>query len=126
MLRVYMCIILLYAGIKLYPKNQTVATGQTIELTCDVYGTGTDNGLVYQWTNSKWQSTPAAIEMNRQNNSNMLRIHNVSVNDSGVYNCIVFNAGSNSTVVKSNSANVTILGMLCSYYSRLHTPYLNH
>ena len=106
-----MCTMFLYAGIKLYPKHQTVATGQTIELTCDVYGTGTDNDLVYQWTNSKWQSPSAAIEMNRQNSSNTLRIHNANVNDSGVYNCIVFNAGSNSTVVKSNSANVTILGV---------------
>ena len=105
-----MCTILLYAGIKLYPENQTVPTGQTIELTCDVYSTGTDNDLVYQWTNSRWQSTPAAIEMIRHN---VLRIHNADVNDSGVYNCIVFNAGSNSTIVKSNSANVTILGMLC-------------
>ena len=105
--------ILLYAGIKLYPENQTVATGQTIELSCDIYGTGTDNDLVYQWTNSRWQSPLAAVVMNRQNSSNILRIQNANVNDSGVYNCIVFNAGSNSIVVKSNSANVTILGMLC-------------
>ena len=72
----------MYAGIKLYLENQTVATGQTIELSCDVYGTGTDNDLVYQWTNSRWQKPLAAVVMN---SNNVLTIHNADVNDSGVY-----------------------------------------
>ena len=47
------------------------------------------------------------------NSSNVLAIHNADINDSGVYNCIVFNADSNSTIVKSDSADVTVLGISC-------------
>lgn len=105
-------------GVTLHPENQTYATGQTIKLTCDVYGAGADNDLVYQlWTRSGWRSRLAPVVVN---GSNTLAIRNARVNNSGVYNCRVFNAGNNNTVVKSNSAIVTILGMLC-IYCRAHT-----
>ena len=98
----------------LHPENQTNATGQMIELMCDVYGTGTDDDLVYQWIKSNpldqsgWRSLPQPVVVN---GSNVLLITNASINDNGVYNCAVFSIDNNSTAVKSNSAIVTILGM---------------
>ena len=98
----------------LHPENQTNATGQMIELMCDVFGTGTDDDLVYQWIKSDpldqsgWRSLPQPAVVN---GSNVLQITNASINDNGVNHCVVFSIDNNSTVVKSNSAIVTILGM---------------
>ena len=116
---------ILCAGITLHPENQMNATGQTIELTCDVYGTNIANDLVYQWRNdqSGWISVPEPVAVN---GSNVLSITNASVTDNGLYNCVIFSTDNNSTVAKSNSASVTILGTLCvcyisySYYSILY------
>ena len=107
--------------------HQTNATGQTIELMCDVFGTGTDDDLVYQLIKSDpldqsgWTSLLEPVIVN---GSNVLLITNASVNDNGVYNCIVFSINNNSTVVKSNSANVSILGTYV--YSQLHIAITNH
>ena len=112
----------LCSGITLQPENQTSATGQTIKLTCDVYGTDIANDLVYQWiksgrrsdqsgqrnAQSGWRSVSKPIIVN---GSSVLQITDASIDDSGVYNCVVFSTDNNSTVAKSNSASVTILGM---------------
>ena len=101
------------AGVTLHPENQANATGQMIELTCDIYGIDTDDDLVYQWIKSDpldqsgWTSLPEPVVVN---GSNVLLITNATVNDNGLYYCIVFSIDDNSTVVKSNSASVTILG----------------
>ena len=119
------------AGITLHPENQTNATGQTVELTCDVYGTDTNDDLVYQWiksgrrndqsgqrnTQSGWRSLPEPVAVN---GSNVLPITNATIDDSGMYNCVVFSTDNNSTEAKSNSASVTILGKY-SYICMLHT-----
>ena len=103
---VKICVIqycIFYADITLHPQSKTIATGQTIVLNCTVtvYGTGTDN-LTYWW--SKNGGKPFVV-----NSSNLLMISNATVDDNGMYNCIAFSASSNSTI-KSNSANVTVLG----------------
>ena len=112
----------LCSGITLQPENQMNATGQTIELTCVVYGANIVNDLVYQWiksgrrsdqlgqrnTQSGWRSLSKPIIVN---GSNVLSITDASIDDSGVYNCVVFSTDNNSTVATSNSASVTILGM---------------
>ena len=109
---------LLCTGVTLHPENQTNATGHTIELACDVFGIDTDDDLVYQWIKSDpldqsgWRSLMQPVVVN---DSNVLPITNASVSDNGVYNCIVFSIDNNSTVVKSNSAIITILGMYVYY-----------
>ena len=93
------------------PENQTIATGQPIILVCIVNATSANN-LTYQWTKS---SPLEPVVLN--GSSNMLFIHDASVNDSGVYYCGVFDAQENSTAVKSNAANVTVLGeLICFFY----------
>ena len=95
----------LCTGITVDPLNQTIATGQMIKLTCDVYGPGGDD-LMYNWTRSRWNGPSAVVVVN---GSNMLTIHNANVNDSGEYNCIVFSTSDNIAAVTPNSANITIL-----------------
>ena len=106
----------------LHPENRTNATGQTIELMCDVFGIDTDidDDLVYQWIKSDplgqlgWRSLLQPVVLN---GSNVLPITNASVNDNGVYNCVVFSIDNNSTAVKSNLASITILGTYVCYIS---------
>jgi len=71
----------------LHPENETIATGQTVVLTCEAYDTGTDN-LTYQWIKME-KNTLAQVLVHY---SNHLIISNASINDSGVYNCVVFGA----------------------------------
>lgn len=94
-----------YIGIVLEPESQTKATGQTIELTCNVNGTSTDI-LTYQWI-IRWYLDPVVV-----NGSNVLTIPNATVNNSAVYYCAVFITGNINTRVQSNSAIVTILRKL--------------
>ena len=91
---------------------------------CDVFGTGTDDDLVYQLIKSDpldqsgWTSLLEPVVVN---GSNVLPITNATVNNNGVYNCIVFSINNNSTVVKSNTASVTILGTyVYSYIAITH------
>ena len=96
---------ILFTEVILFLENQTIATGQPIILECIVNGIYVNN-LTYQWT----KSSPLKRLNVVNDSSNMLFIHNASVNDSGIYNCGVFDTSDNSTVVKSNSINVTVLG----------------
>ena len=96
----------LYADATLHPQSKTIATGQTIVLTCTVHDTDTDN-LTYWWTKKGGKSALVPLVVN---SSNLLMISNATVGDSGMYNCIVLISASSNTTIKSNPANVTVLG----------------
>ena len=89
-------------GILLKPETQTKATGQTIELTCKVHDTGIDE-LTYQWT---------ILGLVVVNASSVLTIPNATVNDSGIYFCVVHVIGGSNDGIKSNIATISILSEL--------------
>jgi len=100
---ILLCCHLVYIpGVLLKPDHQTEATGQKIELTCEVHGTSLDD-LTYQWI------IPGQVKIN---DSYALTIPNATVNDSGIYFCIVHTIDSSNDGIKSNIANVSILGKL--------------
>ena len=107
-------------GITVEPESQTKATGQTIELTCDVYGTSTDS-LMYQWIIPRQYLGFLYIDI--VNGSKVLTIPNATVSDSGVYSCVVFTSSNSNTGVQSDSANVTIIRKLYSSESIELTQY---
>ena len=93
-----------HADIILHPQNETVATGQTIVLTCMVYYTGMDD-ITYQWTKTEEKNVIVPLVAYDSN----LTIYDTNVNDTGMYNCIAFSSSSN-TSIKSNTASVSVLG----------------
>ena len=93
-----------HADIILHPQNKTVATGQTIILTCTVNYTGMDN-ITYHWTKTEEKNVTVRLVAYDSN----LTIYDINVNDTGMYNCFAFSPSSNASI-KSNTADVSVLG----------------
>ena len=94
------------ADIILHPQNETVATGQTMVLTCTVNYTGMDD-ITYNWTKTQGKNVIEHLVAY----DSYLTIYDTNVNDTGMYNCFAFSPSSNASI-KSNTANVSVLGKL--------------
>ena len=91
------------------PSPQTVQVGSTAMFTCNAVENG--NSLMYSW--SKTGETTMTVLNNSQISSSILHIKNVTVSDSGYYQCHVHNqsriiASSAPTRLTGNYFNDTI------------------
>jgi len=96
------------------PNEVTASIGQSIQLTCSALGTD----IVYQWMKDDVVVSG--------DNSDVLRITNIEEPDEGVYKCVASNKGGQ---VESNSATITVYGMLViirTSYTLTHTIRSSH
>ena len=86
------------------PDDELAAVGTSIALTCNAAGA---DDLIYHWVRMGDKSIPMLAT---GVNTNTLTINNVTVSDSGKYNCIV---SSNNATVTSECGAVSVVGKLC-------------
>ena len=108
-----------FADITTNPEDRIVAVGTDVALICDA--SGADN-LNYQWMRMGEKTIPSrAIGVH----SSTLIIPNITVNDSGLYKCVV---SSGDVTVTSKVGNVSVLSKFyeCGKSLFIHMYKHNH
>jgi hypothetical protein len=84
-------------------KDNDVQNGTSYKLNCSAYG---DPALKYAWAINGNQNIPNAIPIN---GSKTLHINPVTIENEGIYKCLVTNIEGNA----STTANITVFGEFC-------------
>ena len=84
-------------------KKDDVQNGTSYKLNCSAYG---DPALKYSWTINGTRNIPNAIPIN---GDKTLHINPVTIENEGIYKCLVTNIEGNA----STTASITVFGEFC-------------